>query len=360
MSDLRRTGFQAEIPTRRIVQSGSPGEDTNVDFRPGSAIAGKFLCNFLTDFLVSHNRMTTPIAWMNGDLIPYSQAALPVWDLGVVAGASVSEMARTFAHKPFRISQHMDRLLSSIRKIGFPEQFDKQQLLQGVNGVLAHNLSLVPPNRDLGIVIFSTAGANPTYLGTELARKTQATTAVHTFELPFETWRTQLRDGVHLRTSGVRQIPDDCFDVSLKVRNRLHWWLADQEATRLEPGSKALLLDHAGFITETSTSAVHLVCNDRIITPDSCVLNSLSSQLVEEFAKSLGLPFERRPVPLGEFSYASEAFLSSSAATLLPVSQINGERIGKTIPGPVFNQIAASWSKLAGIDIIQQVLDAQT
>ncbi len=303
--------------------------------------------------------MTTPIAWMNGELVSYAQAAVPVWDLGVVAGASVSEMARTFAHKPFRLSQHLDRLSNAIHKLSFPEPYDKEQLLRGINGVLVHNLPLIPAERDLGIVIFSTAGPNPTYLGSQLAGKTQATTAVHTFELPFETWRPQLRNGVQLRTSSVRQIPDDCFDVSLKVRNRLHWWLADQEATQLEPGSKALLLDHAGFITETSTSAVHLVCHGRIVTPDSCVLNSLSSQLVEEFAGTLGIPFERRPIPLGEFRYASEAFLSSSAATLLPVSHVNGEHIGKTTPGPVFSQMAAAWSTLVGVDIVQQVLGAQ-
>ncbi|MBC7965171.1 MAG: aminotransferase class IV [Fuerstia sp.] len=304
--------------------------------------------------------MTAPIAWMNGELIPYAQAAVPVWDLGVVAGASVSEMARTFAHKPFRLAQHLDRLQNAIRSLGFPEPYDRQQILHGIQGVLAHNLSLIPDHRDLGIVIFSTAGPNPTYLGSELAKRTQATTAVHTFDLPLETWRPQLRDGVRLRTTSVRQIPDDCFDVSLKVRNRLHWWLADQEATQLEPGSKALLLDHAGFITETSTSAVHLVCHGRIITSDSSVLNSLSSQLVEEFAGTLGIPFERRPIPFGEFRYASEAFLSSSAATLLPVSHVNGEQVGKTIPGPVFSQMAAAWSELVGIDIVQQVLGAQT
>ena len=307
-----------------------------------------------------HTHMTTPIAWMNGELIPYSHAAVPVWDLGVVAGASVSELTRTFAHKPFRLSQHLDRLLDAIHKIGFPEQYDKQQLLHGIDGVLAHNLPLISADRELGLVIFSTAGPNATYLGAEVARRTQATTAVHTFELPFETWKPQLRDGMRLWISSVRQIPGECFDVTLKVRNRLHWWLADQEAAKQEPGSKALLTDHAGFITETSTSAFHLVCNGRIITPDSCVLNSLSSQLVEEFARTLGLPFERRPVPLGEFRYASEAFLTSSAATLLPVSHINGEQIGTAIPGPVFSQMAASWSELVGIDILQQVLGAQT
>ena len=305
--------------------------------------------------------MSEPIAWLNGQLIPYSQASVPVWDMGVVAGASVTEMARTFSKKPFRISQHLDRLLDSLSKIGFPKQYEKQELLQAIDDVLAHNLPLIHDASDLGIVIFSTAGPNPTYLGPQGAKQTSATTAVHTFELPFETWRQQFRDGVRLQISNYRQIPGECFDVTLKVRNRLHWWLADHEAAMQEPGSKALLLDHAGFITETSTAALHLVCNDRIITPDFGVLHSLSSQLVEEFATKLGISFERRPVPLGEVRYASEAFLSSSAATLLPVSHIGGERIGgeksrSTFPGPVFSLMTTAWSQLVGMDIAQQLL----
>ncbi len=300
--------------------------------------------------------MSVPIAWMNGQLIPYSQAGVPVWDMGVVAGASLTEMARTFGHRPFRISQHLDRLLDAISKIGFPQQYDKQQLLDAIDDVLAVNLQQISTHSDLGIVIFSTAGPNSTYLGAEVANGISGTTAVHTFELPFATWRPQLRNGVRLRISNVRQIPMECFDVTLKIRNRLHWWLADQEAAKQEPGSKALLLDHAGFITETSTAALHLVCNGRIITPDFGVLNSLSSQLVEEFAIALSIPFERRPVPLGEIRYASEVFLSSSAATLLPVSHVGGEKVGTTFPGPVFSEVTAAWSHLVGIDIAQQLL----
>ncbi len=300
--------------------------------------------------------MMPPIAWINGNLIPFAQGGIPLWDLGVVAGASISEMARTFAHKPFRLPQHMNRLFDSLRKIGFPTPFTRERLLQAAEEVLTQNLAMIRPERELGIVLFSTAGANPTYLGAAAAWASQPTTVVHTFELPFEIWRPQLSDGVRLRITSVRQIPNDCFDVTLKVRNRLHWWLADQEAEKLEPGSKALLLDHAGFLTETSTAALHLVCSGRILTPSCGVLNSLSSQLVEELAASIGIATERRPMLPDEFQFASEAFLSSSAAGLIPVSHVQGEPIGQTLPGPVFGQLAKTWSELVGVDILQQIL----
>ena len=35
--------------------------------------------------------MQGTLAWINGTLKPFSEAALPVWDLGIVAGAAVTE-----------------------------------------------------------------------------------------------------------------------------------------------------------------------------------------------------------------------------------------------------------------------------
>ena len=53
-----------------------------------------------------------PMAWVNGQQIPLSHAAVPAWDLGVVAGATISEMARTYRQTPFRLDRHLlgDRL----------------------------------------------------------------------------------------------------------------------------------------------------------------------------------------------------------------------------------------------------------
>lgn len=296
--------------------------------------------------------MNEAIAWINGSLCPFSQAAVPVWDLGVVAGASVTEMARTFAHQPFRLEQHIERLMTSLAALEFPQPWSCDSLLQAARSVVNQNSRLIQAGEDLGIVLFSTAGSNPTYLSGE---SSQTTTIVHTFPLPFGLWKASLLNGVRLQIPAVRQIPEDCFPVTHKVRNRLHWWLADQEAAKREPGSKALLLDHEGFVTETSTSCFYMVRDGQIVTSSRGVLNSLSSGIVEEIAASLRIPFERRPIPATELSLASEAFLSSTPVCLLPVSHINGGPAGSIVPGPVFRRLMQAWSLLAGIDIADQI-----
>ena len=298
--------------------------------------------------------MNAPIAWMNGSIVPYSQTAVSVWDLGVVAGATITEMVRTFRHKPFRLEQHVERLTASRHALGFPEAYTASELLSAVKEVLHHNAEMIPPESDLGIVLFATAGSNVTYLGFSDAA---STTVVHSFELPFALWRESFTNGLRLRIPSIRQIPPDCFSVTHKVRNRLHWWLADQEVARQEPGSKALLLDPDGFVTETSTSCFYMVRNGIIVTSDRSVLNSLSCKVIEELADSLGIPFEKRAIQVSELAEADEAFLSSSVVCVVPVSQIDGRVVGNGQRGLVFRKLLKAWSELAGFDIERQMLN---
>ncbi len=299
--------------------------------------------------------MSESLAWINGLLQPFSKTGLPVWDLGVVAGAAVTEMARTYRHRPFRLDEHIGRLTNSLSSLGFPQAWTSEQLAEAAQEIVRHNAELISENQDLGIVLFSTAGSNATYLA---GLGNQTTTVIHTFVLPFQMWRSGLLQGVRLRIPDARQIPDDCFPVEHKVRNRLHWWLADQQAAKLEPGSKALLLDHAGFITETSTSCFYLVNDGKISTPDRGVLRSLSSEIVEELASVLQIPFCRRQISRDELSTADEAFLSSTPVGLLPVSHINGRPFQFSQPNSVFTRLIEKWETLTGVNPARQILDA--
>ena len=301
--------------------------------------------------------MSEPLAWINGTVQPFSQTGLPVWDLGVVAGAAVTEMARTYQHRPFRLEKHIDRLTNSLAALGFPQRWTTDELHKAAESIVRNNVREIPAKQDLGLVLFSTAGSNPTYLA---GVGDQTTTVIHTFVLPFQLWRSGLQQGVRLRIPSVRQIPSDCFPVEHKVRNRLHWWLADQQAAKLEPGSKALLLDHAGFITETSTSCFYLVHEGRVSTPDRGVLRSLSSEIVEELASELQIPFSRRQISVEELSTADEAFLSSTPVGLLPVSHINGRPFQFSQPNSVFARLIAKWETLTGLNPARQILDADS
>lgn len=300
--------------------------------------------------------MTDPIAWKNGSRLRFCDLQLPVWDLGVVAGASITEMARTYRHRPFRLENHVSRLVESCDEIGFALPFPTGEILEATESIVKTNCGLIEKSDDLGIVIFVTAGGNPTYLGT---RDVPAPSVViHTFRLPLELWRPSAEDGVRLTIPSVKQIPEDSLPVHRKTRNRLHWWIADRQAAKVERGSRALLLDHAGHLTETSTSCFYGVIDGRIVTARSGVLDSMSCRLVEELADSLQIPFSHTDIRTDDIPKMTEAFVSSTPVGIFHVASIDGKTIGDGVPGPVCRQLREAWAKVTELNPTNQILAA--
>lgn len=73
--------------------------------------------------------MPEPLVFLNGQMIPASQASLKIYDAGVVLGATVTEMTRTFRHQPFRLEDHVARLFRSLKYVRFDIGMSQQQLV---------------------------------------------------------------------------------------------------------------------------------------------------------------------------------------------------------------------------------------
>ena len=298
--------------------------------------------------------MVQPIAWLNGQQTPFDQMAVPVWDLGVVAGAAISEMARTYGHVPFRLEEHVQRLADSCEELGFPLPYDHATMVTKATELVVENSKPLGESDDLGIVWFVTAGANATYLAD--GELPGPTVGIHTFRLPFHLWKSSASDGVRLRIPHVRQASNSVFPVHRKVRNRLHWWLADRAVGAKDSGCRALLLDDLGFLTETSTSAFYAVIDGTILSPQRNVLDSMSRRLVEEGAAAIGLRLELADIPVSAIHKMDEAFLSSTPVGLLPVQSIDGNALSVNQPDSVFRRLIAWWAQATARDPLKQIL----
>lgn len=300
--------------------------------------------------------MTEPIAYLNGQFVPISQAVLSVFDLGVVAGASVTEMARTFRHVPFRLREHLVRLAHSLGVLGIKPGFTQAKLESICEKVVSENARLIPSAHDLGLVVFVTAGQNLTYLGRsgiELARTPSV--CVHTFPLPFELWADTYETGLHLVTTSVQCIPDHVIDPTIKHRNRLHWHLADREAKRIDPAAMALMIDEEGYLTETATGNLCVVEGTTILTPEHHVLKGISREVVAEIASKLGLTMAYTRLLPEDLLRSNEAFLTSTPHCALPITRFNEQVIGSGEPGPVYHRVMTAWSEMVGVDIVEQM-----
>ena len=303
--------------------------------------------------------MTEPLVYLNGRLVPASQAHLAIYDAGVVLGATVTEMTRTFRHEPFRLEDHLARLFRALKYVRLDIGLSLDELAARSHELLAHNLKTIDSRDDLGLIHFVTAGEYATYAGSAGgAARTTPTVCMHTFPLPWELWAQRVRQGIHLVTPSIRHVPPQCFDPKMKYRSRMHYFLADQEARLVDPEASALLLDLDGNLTETSGANFLLVDRGAIVSPTlRNILPGISRATVIELAAELGIPFVERDLQVYSAINADEAFVTSTPYCLLPVIKVNGIAIGGGQPGPVFRALQSAWSKRVGVEIEKQIVD---
>ena len=303
--------------------------------------------------------MAETLVYLNGNLVPASQAHLAIYDAGVVLGATVTEMTRTFQQVPYRLEEHIDRLFRSLKYTRMEIGTSKTELAAMSRELVAHNARLADPQDELGLIHFVTAGEFPIYAGSAgRGARTTPTVCAHTFPIPFEFWAGKLQTGAHLVTPSIRHVPPQCYDPKMKYRSRMHYYLADKEAQLVDPDAAALLLDLQGNVTETGGANFLIVERGVIVSPTLVnTLPGISRAMVIELAGKLGIPFVEKDIQVHSVMNADEAFTSTTPYCLLPVTKINGVTIGDGRPGPVFQRLLAAWSAEVGVDIPRQILE---
>jgi branched-subunit amino acid aminotransferase/4-amino-4-deoxychorismate lyase len=298
-----------------------------------------------------------PIVYLNGQLLPASEGHLALSDAGIVQGATITEQARTFRSRTWRLDARLDRLFRSLDYTGITIPQSRRQLVEAVESLVANNLLIIDDRGDLGIILLVTPGDYPTYARmTGREARSGPTVCIHTYPLPFTLWVKKMRMGQHLLVPSIRHVPPQCWSPHIKCRSRMHWFLADQEARRIDPDASALLLDLEDCLTETNTANFFIVHAGAIISPtERNILPGHSRKMVRELAEKRQLSFIERDIVLSEALTADEAFLSSTPYCLMPVTRINGVSIGKGQPGPIYRSLMKTWSEEVGMDVEAQI-----
>ena len=301
--------------------------------------------------------MNEPVVYLNDGFVPASRAHLNIYDLGIVLGATVTEMTRTFRHEPFRLDEHVRRLLRSCKYTGFELDLDHAGLVECTRSLIETNAGLIGEEQDLGVVHFVTPGENPIYAGSAgKPVRLAPTLCIHSFPLPFSVWRPFYEQGAHVVTPSIRHVPPQCVDPKTKNRSRLHYWLADRQTQSVDPAATSLLLDLDGNLTECSGANFVVVEGDTIYTPTSRnILEGVSLVTLREMAPELGLDWVEKELQPYDAVNADEAWLTSTPYCLAPCTRINNTPIGGGAPGPLFARVMEAWSRRVGMDILAQI-----
>lgn len=300
--------------------------------------------------------MNEPIAYLKGDFVPASQCKLPMYDLGIVLSAAVTDFLRTFNLEPFRIEQHVRRFYRSCRYARIEPPVPFQESLDITRTLIEHNAN-VYPGFEIGVIYYMTAGENVVYAGAAgLPPVLTPTYVQHTFPLRVEHWRDVFAKGVHCMTPAPRHLPPVCLSSKIKHRNRLHMWIGEQEIHQIDPEAMAVYLDIHGNISETGGSNFVIYRDGAVISPKpSNILWGESLQCLSEILAGMGVPFLTEDIQTYDVINADEAWVPTSPYCLGPVVKFNGVSVGDGTPGPMWRRIIDQWSELVGKDIYAEI-----
>ena len=120
----------------------------------------------------------------------------------------------------------------------------------------------------------------------------------------------------------------------------------------------ALLLDTDGFITEGTGDNFFLIKDGKVYTPEGRnILRGISRDYIFKLCDELNIECIEKNLETYDVHNADEAFVTATPFCLLPVTSLNGLKIGDKVMGKITKKIIDKWSSNVGVDIIAQIKD---
>jgi branched-chain amino acid aminotransferase len=296
--------------------------------------------------------MQESIVYLNGQYIEESKAKLSIFDRGFLFGDAAYDIARTFNHKPYRWSEHIDRLFRSLRYIQIELGLTPEEVYHITEEVLNKNKSMLEPNDEFLIMWKVSRGVGMFY-----SEITKPTVIIHCKKIPFAALAKKYVNGSNLVIASTRRIPPQCLDPKAKLHNKLNHILAELEARSIDPGAYVVMLDISGRLAECSAQNFFIVREGKLLTPKrDNILEGIARMEVIELAEKLGIECIEADLYPYDLYNADEVFITANSICIVPVAKINSKPLGKPVPGAITKRLLSAWSEKVGFDIVQRAL----
>lgn len=302
---------------------------------------------------------TKRVIFMNGEFVKESEAKVSVYDSALMFGDMVFEMTRSFKKKQFKLRDHLERLYFGLKIFRVPLNMSIDQMEKHCYETIEANEHLFKDDDEHRLMIDVSRGVLGIYQDVEGLHK-GPNVIIADFPLRWTVvGMGELFDnGINAVITSQRAIPGVLLDPKIKNRSRIHYLMANIEASSIEGKNNwALLLDPDGYIAEGSGDNFLIIKDNVIISPEGRnMLRGISRNYVmNELADSVGMRAIEKNIEPYDVYTADEAFMTATPFCMLPVTSLNGLPIGDGKVGKGFKTLLDQWSANVGVDIPSQI-----
>ena len=299
------------------------------------------------------------VVYLNGELVPETEAKISIYDSALMFGDMVFEMTRSFKGQQFKLREHIDRLYVGLAILRIPMSMSKEDLEEACYQTIKANTGVFKADDEHRLMIDVSRGLLGIYQDIDgLHKGTNVVIADFPLRWTVSTMGQLFETGINAVVTSQRAIPASLMDPKIKNRSRLFYLNANIEASQYEGDNNwALLLDTDGFVAEGTGDNFFIVKNGVIYTPEGRnILRGISRQyIIDEIGPSLNLPVVEKNIELYDVYTADEAFMTGTPFCMLPVTSLNSVHIGSGEVGPVFSSLLNKWGSNVGVDIKGQI-----
>jgi len=274
------------------------------------------------------------IHYLNDNWVDDEGLKISAFDLSFLRGFGVFDFLRTYNRKPFRLTDHLDRLFNSAKILGIKIGKTKKEIERIVLAGIKKNLA-----GELNIRLVVTGGVGPDSITPGKPSLIVMFTPVVAYPKKYYT------KGVKVITYPAQRLLPQA-----KSLNYLEGIIALQKAKK-EKAVEAVYTAY-GKIFEGVTSNFFAVINGKLVTPKNEILPGVTKKVVLSIAKRLKIGVEEREIKLSEIKNFQEAFLSASNKEIMPVVRIDETIVGNGRVGKITQRLMKEFRQMTLGEVI--------
>ncbi len=268
------------------------------------------------------------IIYVNGEYLNEADAKISVLDRGFLFADAVYEVSSVLRGQLIDNEGHLHRLKRSLAELEMSAPCDDLEI-ETIQKTLIEKNSL---QQGLVYLQVTRGAADRDFAYPEEANSSLVmfTQQKNVLENP------QAENGIAvITTPDIRWKRRDIKTVGLLAPS-----MAKMEAKKAGADDAWMVED--GYVTEGSSNNAYIVNQDGSLVTRHLgheILAGITRKAVLKLAAEKNITVEERPFKVSEALTANEAFITSASAFVMPVTSIDGHKIGNGAPGPITRQL---------------------
>ncbi|HEV8064561.1 MAG TPA: branched-chain amino acid transaminase [Acidimicrobiales bacterium] len=276
--------------------------------------------------------------WMDGELVDWDDARIHVLTHSLHYGLGVFEGIRAYPTSGgpavFRLTDHVARLFNGAHILGIEIPFSQQDIVDAVKTTVASTGLDACYIRPIVYLGYGEMGLNPLFCKVNVS-------------VACWPWGAYLGDdgianGIRAKISSWARHDPRAMPTAAKATGMyINSSLAKVEAVR-GGYDEAILLTTDGYISEGTGENVFVIRGGRLLTPHASAVGALegiTSDSIRTIARDLGHEVVEASLRRTDLYVAEEAFLTGTAAEVVPLASVDDRAVGTGKPGPITKAI---------------------